>query len=119
MAGTFTISGMSAGEPAGQRVFGPITVTGSTVIGATLEVALNSGDNTITVPTSSVAVMVIPPANNATVIKYRTSLNSGDAGLPVYAGALPFVHVFPATPPTTVILNAASTISTFTTVVFI
>lgn len=118
MAGTITITGLSAGEPAGQRVFGPITVTGSAIIGATLELALSSGDNAVTVPTGAVGVVVIPPTNGSTAIKYRTSLNATDAGVPLNTGAVPFVHVFPATAPTTVTLNAASTISSFTTVWF-
>ena len=120
MAGaSFVISGMSAGEPSGQRVFGPLSVTNTATVGETLAVALASGDNTFTVPTGSVACMVIPPTNNSTAIKFRCSLNSGDAGLPLNPGALPFMYVFPSSAPTTVILNSASSVSTLTTIVFI
>jgi hypothetical protein len=119
MAGTLTITGMSAGENAGQRVFGPVTITGSVVIGETVAQSLASGDNTITVPAGAVACMVIPPTNNAVALKFRTSANSSDGGLALNPGAVPFVYPFPASAPTSVILNAASTITNLVTVVFI
>lgn len=118
MAGTFTWAGMSAGEPAGERVFGPITIQGAVVIGDTFSGPLAMGDNTISVPTGATAVAVITPTNNTTAIKFRTNSNSGDAGLPLCSAGL-FVYQFPSTAPTSVILNAASAVSAFTTVVFI
>ena len=36
MAGTFTLTGLSASEPQGERVFGPATIVGEVVIGETL-----------------------------------------------------------------------------------
>ena len=120
MAGTFTWSGMSAGEPGGERVFGPLTVTGAMVIGETVSVALASGNNTIAVPSGAVAVTVIPPANNTTTLTFRTSLNSGDTGLPLdpaWPGV--FMYPFPSIAPTSIIINAASPLSTFVTVIFI
>ena len=120
MAGaTFTIMGMSAGEPQGQRVFGPLTISNTAVVGETLSVALSSGDNTYTVPTGSVAVMIIPPANNSTAIKFRTSQNSGDTGLSLNPGSIPFVYAFPSSAPSSVILNAGSSVSALTTIAFI
>lgn len=119
MAGTFTITGMSAGEPGGERAFGPITITGSTVIGATLSLLLASGNNSVTVPTGAVAVMIIPPANNSATLKLFTSLNGSDSGLPLNPGAVPTVYPFPTSAPTTITLNSASTLAAFTTVIFI
>ncbi len=119
MAGTFTVSGMSAGEPAGERVFGPITIQGSVVIGDTFSGPLNMGDNTISVPTGSLAVMVITPQNNTATVKLRTNSNSGDGGLSLNPGGLPTVYPFPSTAPTSIILNAAVAVSAFTTVCFI
>ena len=119
MAGTFTWAGMSAGEPAGERSFGPITIQGAVVIGESWAGPLVMGDNTIPVPTGAVAVTILPPANNTATLKLRTSLNSGDAGLPLYQGLWPTVYPFPTTPPTSIIINSASAVSAFTTVIFI
>jgi hypothetical protein len=119
MAGTFTISGMSAGEPGGERAFGPITIQGAVVIGETLSLLLNSGDNIIPVPTGAVAVMILPPQNNTATLKLRTSLNSSDGGLQLNSGLMPFVYPFPSAPPTSLYLNSQSTLSAFTTLIFI
>jgi hypothetical protein len=119
MAGTFTIQGMSAGEPGGERVFGPMTIQGAIVIGETLSLLLSSGNNVITVPTGAVAVMILPPTNNTATLTLHTSLNNTDNGLPLNSGLAPFVYPFPSTAPTTLTLNSASALSAFTTVVFI
>lgn len=119
MAGTLVVTGTSAGENAGQRVFGPLSIVGGVAVGETLSVALVSGDNTLTVPVGAVACLIVPPTNNSVVLKVRTSLNSGDTGLPINTGALPTVYPFPATPPTTLIVNAASSIASGFSVAFI
>ena len=119
MAGTFTWTGMSAGEPAGERVFGPITIQGAVVIGDTYSGPLASGDNTIPVPLGALAVTIITPQNNTAVLKLRTSINPLDSGISLNPGGLPTVYPFPATPPTSIILNAASAVNAFTSVIFI
>lgn len=119
MAGILTISGTSAGESAGGRTFGPISINGSSVIGETLVVALNSGDNTFAVPAGAVAALIVPPASNTAAVKVRSSLNSGDAGLPINPGALPMVYAFPATAPTSLIVNAGSAVASGFTIAFI
>jgi hypothetical protein len=113
MAGTLNISGLSASEPAGQRALGPMTVQGTVVIGDTQAGPLSSGDNVVTVPTGAVGVVVIPPSTGSATLRYRTSLNNSDAGLPISASA-PSVHVFPSPAPTTVILNASGAQAAFT-----
>lgn len=119
MAGTITISGMQAGLPAGENIFGPVTITGKIVIGETLELPLASGDNTIAVPTTAVAVVIRGPSTNTTPVKLRTSKNSSDAGLQLCTGTTPTVYRFPATPPTSLILHASAAISAPTMVLFI
>lgn len=106
MAGSLTISGLSAGEPAGQRTFGPLTIQGSTIVGETLEVLLASGDNTFAIPTGSTAVLIVPPANGSATLKLRTSSNSGDTGLPISI-TFPSVYSLPSTVPTSLIVNAS------------
>ena len=112
MAGTVTITGLSASEPTGQRTLGPISIQGSVVIGDTSAGALNSGDNTIAVPAGAVGVVIVPPTTGTATLKYRTSLNSGDTGLPISASQ-PFVHVFPSPIPTSIIINASTSQSAF------
>ena len=107
MAGNITLSGLSASEPAGQRVLGPISIQGSIVIGDTFSGGLSSGDNVINIPAGAVGVVIIPPSTGAAVLKYRTSANSGDAGLPISPNQ-PFVHVFASPIPTTVTINAST-----------
>lgn len=107
MAGIVSITGSSASEPAGQRTLGPISVQGSVVVGDTFSGSLLIGDNTIAIPAGAVGVVVIPPSGGAAVLKYRTSLNSGDVGLPI-SPSQPFVHVFPTPIPTAVIINASA-----------
>lgn len=117
MAGTVTISGLSASEPAGQRVLGPLSIQGTVVIGDTVSESLNSGDNTIVVPSGSVGVVVVPPSTGSAALKYRTSLNSGDAGLPISPSA-PSIHTFPSPAPTSIILNASTGQAAFTALWF-
>lgn len=107
MAGTVTITGLSASEPTGSRTLGPMSIVGSVVVGDTQTLALASGDNTISIPAGAVGVVLVPPTNASAALKYRTSLNAADTGLPINSSQ-PFVHVFPATPPTSIILNAAT-----------
>lgn len=118
MAGTFTITGFSATEPAGQRTFGPISIQGTVVIGATLESPLVMGDNNFTIPGQSVACLIIPPENGEAVLKIRTSLNSTDSGLPISSGN-PTLYPLPATLPVLLIINASAALSSPLTIAFI
>ena len=108
MAGSLTITGVSAGEPLGERVFSPLTIVGKAVIAESLAVELETGANTFKVPLESVAVYIIMPVNGEAPTKFKTSLNSGDTGLPLNPGPQPFLYVFPETIPTTITLTAAS-----------
>ncbi len=118
MAGSIVITGMSAGEPAGERIFGPLSVIGKAIVAETLSVILSSGDNTYTVPEESSAVLIIGPVNGETELKFRTNQNTADGGLVMNSGANPFVYVFPSTIPTKIILHAAGT-SGVVTIAFI
>lgn len=113
MAGTILVSGSSLDDTSGQRILGPWNLPGFANVGETLYATLAPGDNTFTVPAGAVAVVLVPPANSTTAVTYRTSANSGDTGLPLNAGALPNVHAFPATPPTSVTVHAAGAVAGF------
>ena len=112
MAGTVSITGLSASEPTGQRTLGPLSIQGTVVVGDTQSQALSSGDNTINIPAGAVGVVVVPPSTGTATLKYRTSLNSSDTGLPI-SPAQPFVHVFPSPIPTAIIINANTSQSAF------
>ncbi len=111
MAGTLTVSGLSSGELAGERIFGPLTMVGKAVIGETLVIPLTVGDNTIAVPLESIAVMMIRPLGGTATVKVRTNLNSTDGGLLLPEEPFPFVYPFPNAIPTSIILNAASIVA--------
>ncbi len=118
--GTFTVTGLSASEPTGQRVFGPETITGNQVIGETLAVPLSLGDNTFTVPAGSVAAWIQAPVNGTATLLLRTNLNSSpDLGLPINGTGFPIIYPFPLTPPSTLIINASGAVSAPTSIVFI
>ena len=106
MAGTVTVTGAASGLLGGEKILGPITITGTAIVGEILDVTLSSGDNSFTIPTGAVGVVFIPPATNTATVKYRTSGNSADGGLPI-SGIQPFVHVFNGSP-SSVILNASA-----------
>lgn len=119
MAGIFNLTGTTGSVPGGQGTLQPQSIVGNIPIGEILPIALASGDNTIAVPLGSVGVAVIVPFGNTTAIAYRTSLNHLDTGLPINAGDGFFSQQFPSTAPTTIILNAGSSIGQFTQVWFI
>lgn len=107
MAGTLTISGMSAGLASGQKVVGPVTMTGTATVGGITDAVLVTGDNTFSVPTGASAVAVFLGTSNVTVT-VRTSSNSGDVGLPI--GGSGFV-VFPlVSGATSIILHASGSL---------
>lgn len=108
MSGVITITGVSAGEPLGERIFSPVSVVGKAVIAETLAIELETGINTFKVPRESVAVYILMPTNGEAATKFKTSLNSSDTGLPLNPGPQPFFYVFPEVAPTSITLTAAS-----------
>jgi len=92
-------------------IFGPITATGAAEVGETLEVNLSSGDNTIAVPVGAIAVVVVLPSTTA-VVKLRTNVDSGDAGLEVSPqSAMPWLTVPLVSGATSVILNSSTSVT--------
>jgi hypothetical protein len=117
VSASVTISGNDPGGPAGPRTLGPITVPGSTEIDETFVEALASGDNTIIVPAGATGAVILPPATGTATLKLRTNQNSSDGGL-VLSSTLPFTYTFPATPPTSLIINASAAETALTSVWF-
>jgi hypothetical protein len=102
---------MSTGLPSGSRIIGPVTITGTSIVGETLDFALQSGDNTFAVPPGAVAVLFVPPINNVVGIKYRTSLNAADVGVPLSVSDAFGPHSFRGLAPTSIIINAAGIVA--------
>ncbi len=109
MPGRFTITGLSASEPQGERVFGPVTIQGTQVVGETLAVPLTTGDNSFGVPSGSVACWIQAPINGSATLTLRTNLNQvPDTGLPINGTGMPVIYPFPVqTPPSALIINAS------------
>jgi hypothetical protein len=59
--GNLTVAGNVTGGPDGARTFGPLTTLASAAVDQTLQQALSSGDNTITVPSTTTAVVIMGP----------------------------------------------------------
>ncbi len=115
--GTLTIMGSSSGLASGQKVIGPLTITGSNSVGSIIDANLASGDNTFAVPSfppaaQATAVLICLGNAPAVTVKVRTNLNTGDGGLEIapYSG-LGFA-VFPLVAGTTsLILNSSGSLA--------
>ena len=110
MAGTLTISGQQTGTPEGSDTISLTISLGS--VFEELPVALASGANTITVPTGATGVIVIPPVANTVALTLKGI--AGDTGIPLSL-TQPSVLTFPASPPASIVVNAASLMSASTT----
>lgn len=111
MATQWTVSALAMGLPGGQNIQETYTIVGTNVVGEALYVNLSSGDNTITIPPNAISVGIVPPNTNAQALKVRTSLDSGDAGLPI-SSTDPFgPYCWRGLSPTTLIINAGGTVT--------
>jgi hypothetical protein len=106
-----TLTGMSSGPTTGQKTTLLVTDIAAGTVSETVDASLVMGDNTFAVPAGASRVAITPPAGTA-VVKVRTNLNSGDAGLQVapYSGT-PFVSFALVAGTTSVILNASATVA--------
>lgn len=115
MPGTLTITGMAAGLPSGQKTIGPVTMTGSAVVGQMVDATLQEGDNTFNLPAgyTCTAVAIFLGAGGVTAtVKVRTNLDSSDAGLQVAPCSGPNFMAFPLpTGTTSVILHSSATVN--------
>lgn len=119
MAGQLTVQGASVGEPGGERIFNFPTIVGKAVIGETIVTPMTLGTNTFSVPLESVAVVIQPPQSNEVALRFRTSLNAPDGGLPLYESYWPFVYPFPVAIPTTITITAAGPTTSGVSITFI
>lgn len=107
-----TYAGASAGLPGGQNVLGPVTTTGNNTVGGRYPVSLVSGDNTFSVPPGATCVAVIVPQGTTYTVKFRTNLDSGDAGVSIApTSANPWFKKDLITGETSIILNSNGSVT--------
>jgi len=107
MAGTVTIGGAAEGLTSGSKTIGPLTIVGAAIVGEVDDVVLVVGDNTVVVPATATAVVIVPPASYGGSLTVRTV--NGDTGIyvsPKYPCVVPFD---PAHLPSSLILHASAT----------
>lgn len=112
MAGTLTISGMSAGLASGANTYGPVTSEGVSTVGSRIDTELQVGDNTFILPEGETisAVAVFLGTTTATV-KIRTNLNETDSGLqiaPAQGAGIPWSKWELPTGTTKIILHSSA-----------
>lgn len=115
--GTLTVMGSSSGLASGQKVIGPVTMTGTNTVGTIIDANLSSGDNTFAVPSfppsgQPYAVAIFLGSAPAVTVKVRTNLNVADGGLEIapYSGLGFAVFPLPAGS-TEIILNSSGSLA--------
>ena len=110
MAGTLTVTGLSDDLMSGEKITGPLTMTGSATIGTITDEPLAVGANTLPVPAGATAVLIVIPQGQTANLQVKTSANASDAGLPIgHAGWAVFPLVAGVTS-LTVVSDAVGTI---------
>jgi hypothetical protein len=86
-SGNVTLQANVSGGNAGSQTFGPLTVTATSAVPDQQPVALSSGNNTVTLPASITALVIVPPnaANPTPNPPFAGTLTlkgaSGDTGI--------------------------------------
>ncbi len=107
MAGSITITGLSAGLASGEKILGPNTMSGGAIVGEITDATLSSGDNTFSVPALAVGCVLFLPSTNTATINIRSNLNPSDTGFPVNPSG-PWIAWPLATGTTSVIVHASA-----------
>lgn len=76
MSGTLTIGGAVNGLLSGQKTIGPVTMTGTALVGQIDDVTLQSGANVFAVPTGAYAVMIAMSPTNTQPLQVCTSVDT-------------------------------------------
>jgi len=104
-----TISGQITGTPVGSQTIGPLTATSAAACGQIQELVLQSGANTITVPSTPAptgVVIQLPSTNTAvTTLKGVT----GDTGIALGKTGFFMLCFDPTAVPASFVLTSAST----------
>jgi hypothetical protein len=106
---TITISGSINGLPSGAKTIGPIRTVSAAANGAVQELVLQSGANTITVPTlpaTSGCIIQLPAANTQVVTLKGVT---GDTGIALGKTTSHLITWDPVAPPANFVLTSAAT----------
>lgn len=103
--GTVSISGSVTGLSTGSKTIGPLTITSSAAVGQQTDVTLASGDNTITVPSTSTAAIIVFDATSTTTKKIKGA--GGDTGITVTKTGKFVLHFDTAAVPASFIINSS------------
>lgn len=115
-SGSVSIQGTVNDLPSGSKTLGPITQTSAAAVDASTQLELQSGDNTITIPTAAEFVIIVFDPTSATTKKLKG--NAGDTGIRVDpAGSV--LLPLDATHPTLIINSSATDTGLTTTVIFV
>lgn len=119
-SGTISLTGQLISFPFGGVTIGPLTLTSSAANGQIQELVLQSGANTITVPTAPAPkgmLIVLPSDNSATVTLKGVS---GDTGLVLSDTGWCFIPFKSGSVPASFVLNSSATqTSKYTYIYFI
>ena len=107
-AAIITITGGFTGLTTGNRTIGPISVSSSAACGQVTEVVLQSGANTITVPTTPAPSGCIIELNSANTAVTTLKGVSGDTGIALGKTTTTMLN-WDSTALPTLVLNSAST----------
>ena len=108
-AASITVSGYISNTPSGSRSIGPITITSAAANGQVQQIVLQSGDNTITVPTgiATNGCIIILPSDNTAVTTLKGV--GGDTGIALGKTTKQVLNWDSTAAPATFVLNSAST----------
>ncbi len=108
-AATININGSITGTPTGTRTIGPLQLTSAAASGEVQRVVLQSGANTITVPTSPAAsgCVIVLPATNTAVVTLKGV--TGDTGIAIGKTTTLVLNWDATAAPASFVLTSAST----------
>ena len=109
--GVLNILGGVVNPLGGNKSISPPAITSTNACGEVLTIPLNSGDNTIAIPTNATAVVITPPAGNIIALKLKGA--GGDTGFFI-SKTNPAEIPFDNPPPASIIINAAGAVTAFT-----
>lgn len=105
MQSQINIQGLIQPILSGGKKIGPLVIANPNAdIGSITTIEIATGSVTIAVPLGAIAALIVPSTTNAATISFKTSLNSGDTGLPI-SPDLPTLLTFPTTIPTTMLFT--------------
>lgn len=116
MAGSVIIQGQLNSVPQGYTNIGPYSIPNVTANNYSQRMdTLASGANTIAVPSWAGTMIIVPNPSNIIALTFKGV--AGDTGVAMSPDQ-PWIVSFAASPPASIVINAASTLGTLTTFIF-